>query len=317
MQRHVVKPTSVIDWTTTVVAGVERRHGEGGWYGRRGAQQPGGRGAARPALGGLRRTVGGPRGLRRGRRAAPPRRERGSRPDRRAPERPDRARPSAPATASGPLQPAAGVLVAPDASRTTRGLARSLWPQVAPAEPADPRRASPTSAPCSSERRQARRARVSGVRRRGPARRRARRAGRRSSAAPLRRLSATTNRSSARSWPRVAADAPDEDVVLAVGVDRHRVDAGGRVVDDGHAGRGLEQLAGALGAQRLARLDVDRLGVAVDDRHAHARRRLTRIVGSPRILRVSLMSLRSSSVWSSPAANEPACGSALKAIWCA
>jgi succinate dehydrogenase / fumarate reductase, cytochrome b subunit len=31
MQRHVVKPTSVIDWTTTVVAGVGAGEGEGGW----------------------------------------------------------------------------------------------------------------------------------------------------------------------------------------------------------------------------------------------------------------------------------------------
>ena len=43
---------------------------------------------------------------------------------------------------------------------------------------------------------------------------------------------------------------------------------------------------------------------------------LTRIASSPRILRVSLTSLRSSSVWSSPSAKLPACGSALKAIWC-
>ena len=42
---------------------------------------------------------------------------------------------------------------------------------------------------------------------------------------------------------------------------------------------------------------------------------LTAISPSPRILRVSLISLRSSSVWSSPAAKLPACGSALNAIW--
>ena len=29
LSRHVVKPTSVIDWTTTVVAGVESGEGEG------------------------------------------------------------------------------------------------------------------------------------------------------------------------------------------------------------------------------------------------------------------------------------------------
>src|SRR6476620_1963076 len=70
----------------------------------------------------------------------------------------------------------------------------------------------------------------------------------------------------------VAADAADEDVVLAGGVDRHRVAAGGGVVDDGHArGRG-EQLAGLLRLQRLAGLDVDRLGVAGLDRDPDAGR---------------------------------------------
>ena len=43
---------------------------------------------------------------------------------------------------------------------------------------------------------------------------------------------------------------------------------------------------------------------------------LTRIPSSPRILRVSLISLRSSSVWSSPSAKLPAWGRTLKAIWC-
>jgi hypothetical protein len=43
---------------------------------------------------------------------------------------------------------------------------------------------------------------------------------------------------------------------------------------------------------------------------------LTRIEGSPRIFRVSLISFRSSSVWSSPSGKLPACGRTLKAIWC-
>ncbi len=104
----------------------------------------------------------------------------------------------------------------------------------------------------------------------------------------------------------VAADAADEDVVLAGGLDRHRVAAGGRIVDDGHAGRRGQQLAGALGAQGLAwvsTLTASEWPVTTGTRMQVAE---TRIDWSPRILRVSLISLRSSSVWSSPAAKLPA-----------
>src|SRR3954451_21722758 len=70
----------------------------------------------------------------------------------------------------------------------------------------------------------------------------------------------------------VAADAPDVDVVVAVGVDRERVARVVGVVDHGDARRGAQDLARLFGRQGRARLDVDRLRVAVDDRHAHARR---------------------------------------------
>ena len=54
----------------------------------------------------------------------------------------------------------------------------------------------------------------------------------------------------------VAADAADEDVVAAGGVDRHRVAAARRVVDDGHAGRRGEQLARALRARARSRVST-------------------------------------------------------------
>ena len=62
---------------------------------------------------------------------------------------------------------------------------------------------------------------------------------------------------------RVAPDAPDEHVVLAGRVDRKRVERRVGIVKDGHAGRGGEQLAGALGGELAARLHVDRLRVTV------------------------------------------------------
>ena len=72
---------------------------------------------------------------------------------------------------------------------------------------------------------------------------------------------------------RVAADPPDIDLVVAGGVDRQRVDVAGRVVADDHAGDGREQLPGALGRDRVAGLDVDRLGVAGEDRDPDGRAR--------------------------------------------
>jgi len=49
----------------------------------------------------------------------------------------------------------------------------------------------------------------------------------------------------------VPADATHEHVVAAGGVDRHRIQAGGRVVKDGDAGRGPQQLPGPLRCQRV------------------------------------------------------------------
>ena len=95
--------------------------------------------------------------------------------------------------------------------------------------------------------------------------------------------------------PGVAADAPDEHVVLAGGVDRERIHRGAGIVEHAHARRGREQLPRPLGGEGLARLHVDGLRVPVSTgTRTHVA--LTRIDGSPRILRVSLISLRSSSV---------------------
>ena len=65
----------------------------------------------------------------------------------------------------------------------------------------------------------------------------------------------------------VPAYPTDEDLVAAGGVDRERIDVVGRVVLDDHPGHGREQLARPLGRDRIAGLDVDRLGVARHDRH--------------------------------------------------
>ena len=68
----------------------------------------------------------------------------------------------------------------------------------------------------------------------------------------------------------VAADAPDQHVVAAGGVERRRVEAVRRVVDDRQPGRAGQQLAALLGRQRLARLDVRRHRVARVHGHARA-----------------------------------------------
>ena len=101
---------------------------------------------------------------------------------------------------------------------------------------------------------------------------------------------------------------------LADGVDRQRVERGGGVVEHRHAGRGASSSRARSGesASRVCTLTASEWPLTTGTRTQVA---LTRIEGSPRILRVSLISLRSSSVWSSPAAKLPAWGSALKAIW--
>ena len=89
-------------------------------------------------------------------------------------------------------------------------------------------------------------------------------------AAPLRRLSATTQRSRARSLPGSRRIRPTKTSSLAGGVDRHRVAAGGRVVDTVTPGAAASSSRARSRLQRLPRLDVDRLGVAVDHRHPDA-----------------------------------------------
>ncbi len=70
---------------------------------------------------------------------------------------------------------------------------------------------------------------------------------------------------------RILADPPDEDVVGAGSLGRQRVGRGGGVVLDDDAVDGREQLAGAIGCDRGAGLDVDRLGVGHEDRDADGR----------------------------------------------
>ena len=83
-------------------------------------------------------------------------------------------------------------------------------------------------------------------------------------AAPLRRLSLTIHMLRARGCDSSRRIRPDEHLV-AIGRPQRR-----RHVLDDHPGSRGEQLARLLGRQRLARLDVDRLGVADPHRHAHA-----------------------------------------------
>ena len=66
---------------------------------------------------------------------------------------------------------------------------------------------------------------------------------------------------------------PRQHVVVPARVDRERVQRGLGVVEHRDPGRRAQDLARALGRELAARLHVDRLGVAVDDGHAHARRR--------------------------------------------
>ena len=69
-------------------------------------------------------------------------------------------------------------------------------------------------------------------------------------AAPLRRLSRDDPEVEGALVARVAADAPDEDVVAARRLDRHRVARRRGIVDDGDTGRRLKQLAGPLRGER-------------------------------------------------------------------
>ena len=71
---------------------------------------------------------------------------------------------------------------------------------------------------------------------------------------------------------RVAADAGDEGRVLAGAVDRRRVAAVHRPVDDDDAGGVGQRLARLVFADRVVELGVHRLGMADEGRHAHAGR---------------------------------------------
>ena len=114
---------------------------------------------------------------------------------------------------------------------------------------------------------------------------------------------------------RVAAQAADEDVVAA---GRRRAPSGRwrRVVDDVEA-RARRRAARAPPRRRAARASA-----AVTDSECElmtgtrAQVTLIAIDSSPRILRVSNIILRSSSVWSSPSAKLPAPPSTLNAIGC-
>ena len=94
-------------------------------------------------------------------------------------------------------------------------------------------------------------------------------------AAPLRRLSETTQnaRPAAVGDRGILADAPDEDLVPAGGLGGQRVLVARRVVLDDDARHGREQLARLVRGDRVARLDVDRLGMAHEDRDADGRAR--------------------------------------------
>ena len=89
-------------------------------------------------------------------------------------------------------------------------------------------------------------------------------------AAPLRRLSGDDpERQSAVVVDRdIATDAPDEDLVAAGGLRSQRVFVIGWIILDDDAGHRGEQLARPFGRDRIARLDVDRLRVADEDRDA-------------------------------------------------
>ena len=69
----------------------------------------------------------------------------------------------------------------------------------------------------------------------------------------------------------VAPNAPDEDLITPGGVGRQGVEGRAGLVHDAHAGGRFEQLPRPLGGDRLARLDVDRLGMPCHHGHAHAR----------------------------------------------
>ena len=86
-------------------------------------------------------------------------------------------------------------------------------------------------------------------------------------AAPLRRLSLTIHMLSARGCDSSRRIRPTNTSSRPAA--RSGVGTSSRITP----GRGREQLAGLLGRQRLARLDVDRLGMADADRHADARDR--------------------------------------------
>jgi hypothetical protein len=94
----------------------------------------------------------------------------------------------------------------------------------------------------------------------------------------------------------VAADAADEGLVAAVGVDRHRILVLRGIVDDDHVLGLREHLARGGGIGGLGELRVHGLAVAPVHGHAHARRRHAHSSGARMILRVSFSIFSSSFV---------------------
>ena len=93
------------------------------------------------------------------------------------------------------------------------------------------------------------------------------------SAAPLRRLSETHPDVEAVVDRRILADARDVGRVLAGRLVRRDVAARLAPVDDQAARRLAQDFARLVGADRILELDVDRLRMADEHRHAHAGRR--------------------------------------------
>ena len=85
---------------------------------------------------------------------------------------------------------------------------------------------------------------------------------------------------------RVAAQAPDEHAVGPRQKAGHRVRAARRIIHHGDARSRLERRARRLDAHLFGELHVDRLAMAAQNRHAHARRRHLDVIISHDLLRL-------------------------------